>query len=68
MQCNTNYMSDEKNFKYINLNVLKDLNDDLQSGIKGFPQIIGERYSKIIAAISFSIGLIFVLLFFRSSS
>ena len=25
MQCNTNYTSDEKNFKYINLNVLKNL-------------------------------------------
>ena len=50
------------------INVLKDLKEDLKSGIRGFPQKIGARYSKILATISFSIGLIFVLLFFRSSS
>ena len=44
------------------------LKEDLKSGIRGFPQKIGARYSKILATISFSIGLIFVLLFFRSSS
>ena len=46
------------------INVLKDLNDDLQSGIRGFPQRIGERYSKILATIAFFIGIFFVLLFF----
>jgi 4-hydroxybenzoate polyprenyltransferase len=32
-------------------NVLKDLDQDLSSGIKGLPQLIGKRYSRVVVSV-----------------
>lgn len=50
------------------LNVLKDLDEDRSSGIKGLPQLIGSKKSKVLAAFSIILGIIFFTLFISSGN
>ena len=45
------------------LNVLKDLFEDRSSGIKGLPQLVGSKNSKLVAFLSILIGFVMFILF-----
>jgi 4-hydroxybenzoate polyprenyltransferase len=44
------------------INVIKDMNEDQASGIKGLPQLIGKTKSIVVAAILISLGVVVLII------